>query len=58
LTKQEQTRTLRETREALAKFGEQITVQMFSSLKKTGMEDAEKVVGNWLGGGGAATSIS
>jgi len=48
LTKQEQTKTLRETREALAKFGDQVTVQMFSSLKKTGMEEAEKVVGKWL----------
>jgi GTP-binding protein len=48
LTRQEQTKTLRETRAALAEFGEQITVQMFSSLKKTGMEDAEKVIGSWL----------
>jgi GTP-binding protein len=47
LTKQEQTKTLRETRAALADFGEQITVQMFSSLKKTGVEEVEKVVG-WL----------
>jgi GTP-binding protein len=48
LTRQEQTKTLRETRAALDEFGEQITVQMFSSLKKTGMEDAEKVIGSWL----------
>ena len=58
LTKQEQTRTLRETREALAKFGEQITVQMFSSLKKTGMEDVEKVVGSWLDSDGSVVSTS
>ncbi len=51
LTKQEQTKTLRETRAALAKFGEQITVQMFSSLKKTGMDEAEKVIGRWLESG-------
>ena len=49
LTRQEQTKTLRETRAALAKFGEQISVQMFSSLKKTGMEETEKVVETWLG---------
>ncbi len=48
LTRQEQTKTLRETQAALAEFGAQVTVQMFSSLKKTGMEEAEKVIGNWL----------
>lgn len=48
LTRQEQTKTLRETRTALAEFGERITVQMFSSLKKTGMEEAEKIIGSWL----------
>lgn len=49
LTRQEQTATLRATRAALADYGDQITVQMFSSLKKTGMEEAERVVGRWLG---------
>lgn len=49
LTKQEQTRTLRETKMELARFGEQVTVQMFSSLKKTGMEEAENVISRWLG---------
>ena len=48
LGKQEQTKTLRETREAMAKFGDKITVQLFSSLKKTGMEEAEKAIGAWL----------
>lgn len=52
LTRQEQTKTLRETREALkaykAEYEDQITVQMFSSLKKTGMEETEAVVGRWL----------
>lgn len=48
LTRQEQTKTLRETRAALAEYGGQVTVQLFSSLKKTGMEEAEKVVGGWL----------
>jgi len=48
LTRQEQTKTLRETRVALAEFGEQITVQMFSSLKKSGVEEAESVIGAWL----------
>lgn len=48
LTRQEQTKTLRETRAALADYGGQVTVQLFSSLKKTGMEEVEKVVGSWL----------
>lgn len=48
LTKQEQTKTLRETRKALADQGSTITVQLFSSLKKTGMEEVETVVGAWL----------
>jgi GTP-binding protein len=49
LTKQEQTKTLRQTREALAEYGDRVTVQLFSSLKKTGMEEVEIVVGRWLG---------
>ncbi|MFZ2629133.1 MAG: ribosome biogenesis GTP-binding protein YihA/YsxC [Rugosibacter sp.] len=48
LTRQEQTKTLRETRAALAEYGGQVTLQLFSSLKKTGMEEVEKVVGGWL----------
>lgn len=48
LTRQEQTKTLRETRAALAEYGEKVTAQLFSSLKKTGMEEVEKVVGSWL----------
>jgi len=48
LTKQEQAKTLHETRAELARFGEQFTVQMFSSLKKTGMDEAEQVIGRWL----------
>lgn len=49
LTRQEQTKTLRETRAALAEYGAQITLQLFSSLKKTGMDETERVVGGWLG---------
>ncbi len=48
LTRQEQTKTLRETRSALADHGAQISVQMFSSLKKTGVDEAETAIGNWL----------
>jgi len=49
LTRQEQTKVLRATRAALADYGDRVTVQMFSSLKKTGIEEVEKVVGGWLG---------
>jgi len=49
LTKQEQSKTLKETRQALAEYGDQVTVQLFSSLKKTGMDETEKVVSGWLG---------
>ena len=57
LTRQEQTKTLRETRTALADFGAQVTVQMFSSLKKTGMEEAEQVIGSWLNSDGSFIQV-
>ena len=48
LTKQEQTRILRDVKAELVDTGSQVTVQLFSSLKKTGMDEAEKVIGEWL----------
>ncbi len=50
LSRQEQSKTLEATRRAAsADFPEvPLTVQMFSSLKKTGMEETERIVGNWL----------
>ncbi len=50
LTHQEQIKTLREARKALAaaNLGEQVSLQMFSSLKKTGIEEVERVVGLWF----------
>jgi GTP-binding protein len=52
LTRQAQAETLRATRAALAEAFpaclDGITVQLFSSLKKTGMEEVERVVGGWL----------
>jgi GTP-binding protein len=48
LTRQAQAQTLRDTRAALDIYREQITVQLFSSLKKAGMETVEQVVGGWL----------
>ena len=51
LTRQEQANTLKETRRlASADFPQiKMTVQLFSSLKKTGMAEAEQVIGGWLG---------
>ncbi len=51
LTRQEQAKTLAAARRlASADFpGVPFTLQLFSSLKKTGIEEAEKVIGAWLG---------
>ena len=35
-------------RRALEPLGPQVTVQLFSSLKKTGVEEVERVIGGWL----------
>lgn len=49
MSRQEQTKTLRAVKAELAKCGEGFTVQLFSSLKKTGVEEAEAVIAGWLG---------
>ncbi len=48
LTRSEAAATLAAVRKELAPFGEQVTVQLFSSLKKTGVDEVERVVGGWL----------
>lgn len=48
LTRQEAQRTLGEVRAELMKFAENYTAQLFSSSKKQGMQEAEKIIGNWL----------
>lgn len=48
LTRSEQAKTLREAKAAAAGMAGQITLQLFSSLKKTGIEEAETTVGPWL----------
>lgn len=58
LTRQQQTQTLREVRTAVAALGEQCSVQLFSSLKKTGIEAAEAVLGKWLGIEAAAAPVA
>ena len=51
LTRQEQTKTLAATRRTASTDFPEIpfTVQLFSSLKKTGIDEAESVIGGWLG---------
>lgn len=50
LSRQEQTRTLQSVRREIATWGDaaQYSVQLFSSLKKTGVEEAEAVLAGWL----------
>lgn len=40
--------TLQATRRDLAEWGSHVTVQLFSSLKKSGVEEAEQTLANWL----------
>ena len=49
LSRQEQTKTLRAVKAELAKCGEGFSVQLFSSLKKAGIDEAEAVLAPWLG---------
>lgn len=49
LSRQDQIKTLRAVKAELAKQGEGFTVQLFSSLKKTGIDEAEAVLAGWLG---------
>lgn len=41
--------TLDKVRRELAGWGERVTVQLFSSLEKSGVEETEAVIGGWLG---------
>ena len=51
LSKNDQIKTLSAVKKALKPFAErqQISVQLFSSLKRSGVEEAENVLGGWLG---------
>jgi GTP-binding protein len=48
LTRQEQFKVLREVQAEIVDAGSPITAQLFSSLKKTGIEEAERVIAGWL----------
>ena len=51
LSRQEQLTTLRAVKAELATWGDAglYSVQLFSSLKRTGVEEAEALLGDWLG---------
>ncbi|MFT3960679.1 ribosome biogenesis GTP-binding protein YihA/YsxC [Propionivibrio sp.] len=53
LTRNEQARVVREVKASLAdpgrRLGERCSVQLFSSLKHSGVEEAERVLAGWLG---------
>lgn len=49
LSRQQSLQTLRAVKAELAKLGGQYSVQLFSSLKKTGVDEAEGVLAGWLG---------
>jgi GTP-binding protein len=49
LTRNEQASAVREVKAALAGLGERCSVQLFSSLKRAGIEEAESVLGRWMG---------
>ncbi|MEY4592452.1 MAG: hypothetical protein RIR18_1347 [Pseudomonadota bacterium] len=48
LSRQEATQTLRQVKAELDTMGSNFSVQLFSSLKKTGVEEAEAVLSGWL----------
>ena len=49
LTRQQGQKTLREVQARLREYAGNYTAQLFSSLKKQGMDEAENIVGGWLG---------
>ncbi|MBL8385872.1 MAG: YihA family ribosome biogenesis GTP-binding protein [Burkholderiales bacterium] len=56
LGREEQARTLRAVRAALAEFGGTCTASLFSSLARAGVDEASRVVEGWLGLAGADPS--
>lgn len=48
LTRSEQAKALKAARETAVAMLGQITLQLFSSLKKTGVDEAEQVIGPWF----------
>jgi GTP-binding protein len=60
LSRNEASSTLARVRRELSPYGAQVSVQLFSSLKKLGMAEAEQKVAAWLGlgeSGGVSASV-
>lgn len=49
LSRQEAQKTLRAVQASLREYADNYTAQLFSSSKKLGMEEAEEMIGGWLG---------
>ena len=49
LTRQEAQKTLRNVQVELGNYADNYTAQLFSSSKKQGMDEAEEIIGGWLG---------
>ena len=49
LSRQEGRKTLHVVQARLREYADNYTAQLFSSLKKQGMDEAEEVIGHWLG---------
>jgi len=49
LTRQEGRRTLTSVRANLREYADNFTAQLFSSLKKQGVEEVEETIAAWLG---------
>ena len=49
LSRQQGQKTLREVQAELRNYADNYTTQLFSSSKKQGMEEAEEIIGGWLG---------
>ena len=58
LTRTEQAKTLKEARAVAAEMLGVISLQLFSSLKKTGVDEVESVIGPWFEAAQAATAPS
>ena len=48
LTRQQQALVFREVQEVLGTIGENFSLQLFSSLQKSGVKEAEAILGDWL----------
>jgi GTP-binding protein len=48
LSRQQATKTLREVKDFLAEHFPRCSVQLFSSLKKAGVDEAERVIASWF----------